>query len=48
MSFDCETAREFYRVIYLIRRQNDIWLVHAFKKKTQKLHPEMSRWRAKD
>ena len=24
-----------YRVIYYIRRQNDIWLVHAFKKKTQ-------------
>lgn len=24
-----------YRVLYFIRRQNDIWLVHAFKKKTQ-------------
>jgi phage-related protein len=24
-----------YRVIYYIRRQNEIWLVHAFKKKTQ-------------
>lgn len=24
-----------YRVVYWIRRQNEIWLVHAFKKKTQ-------------
>jgi phage-related protein len=23
-----------YRVIYYIRRQSEIWLVHAFKKKT--------------
>jgi phage-related protein len=25
-----------YRVIYFLRRKNEIWLVHAFKKKTQK------------
>jgi len=24
-----------YRVVYWIRRQNEIWLVHAFQKKTQ-------------
>ena len=24
-----------YRVIYYIRKQNELWLVHAFKKKTQ-------------
>ncbi|PIT99135.1 MAG: type II toxin-antitoxin system RelE/ParE family toxin [Bdellovibrionales bacterium CG10_big_fil_rev_8_21_14_0_10_45_34] len=24
-----------YRVVYFILRKNDIWLVHAFKKKTQ-------------
>lgn len=24
-----------YRVVYWIRRKNEIWLVHAFKKKTQ-------------
>jgi len=24
-----------YRVVYWIRRHNEIWLVHAFKKKTQ-------------
>ena len=25
-----------YRVIYFIRKANDIWLIHAFKKKSQK------------
>jgi phage-related protein len=28
-----------YRVIYFLRRQSDIWLVHAFRKKTQKTSP---------
>src|SRR5262245_21231878 len=37
-----------YRVIYWIRRQNEIWLVHALKKKTQatpSLNVEVARQR---
>lgn len=29
-----------YRVIYFIRKTNDIYLIHAFKKKTQKTPPD--------
>jgi len=38
MSFDFVTGRES-TVIYFLRRQSDIWLVHAFRKKTQKTSP---------
>ncbi len=39
-----------YRVVYWIRRQNEAWLVHAFKKKTQqtpKLNIEVAKQRIK-
>lgn len=29
-----------YRIVYFIRRSKDIWLIHAFKKKSQKTPPE--------
>jgi phage-related protein len=39
-----------YRVIYWIRRQNEIWLIHAFAKKTQQtptLNIEVAKQRIK-
>ena len=29
-----------YRVIYFIKKSQEIWLIHAFKKKTQKTPPQ--------